>query len=49
MQKHLDDMNPKHLGLAHDVIDLAKTTQMLNTNINLLEAQKMANLLWGIY
>ena len=45
--KHLDEMNPKHLGLAHDVIDLAKTTQMLNTNINLLEVQKDGKSIMG--
>lgn len=37
--KHLEEMSPDHLGLAHDVIDLARTRQMLNTNINLLKIQ----------
>lgn len=33
--KHLDEMNPEHLGLAHDIIDLSKVKEMLPTNINL--------------
>lgn len=33
--KHLDEMNPTHLGLAQDVIDLSNTHELLNTNINL--------------
>ncbi len=37
--RHMSGLNPKYLGLAHDVIDLANTQQMLNTNINLLKVQ----------
>lgn len=33
--KQIKDMNPKHLGLAQDIIDLAHTQEMINTNINL--------------
>ena len=33
--KHLDEMQPQHLGLAQDIIDLSNTQEMLMTNINL--------------
>lgn len=33
--KHLDEMQPQHLGLAQDIIDLSNTQELLMTNINL--------------
>lgn len=33
--KQIKDMNPKHLGLAHDIIDLSGIREMLPTNIDL--------------
>ena len=33
--KHISELDPKHLGLAHDVIDLSNCHTFLNTNINL--------------
>lgn len=39
--KHLDEMQPQHLGLAQDIIDLSNTQEMLMTNINL--KAKMSN------
>ena len=38
--KDIENINPEHLGLAQDVIDLSYTRQMLNTNINMLENKK---------
>ncbi|MBD5401408.1 hypothetical protein HDR58_01210 [bacterium] len=38
--KHLDEMNPEHLRLAQDVIDLSRTQEMLTTNINLNNKNK---------
>ena len=39
--KHLNELNPKHLGLAQDIIDLSKTKEMLPTHIDI--AQKTDN------
>lgn len=33
--KHINEMNPKHLGLAQDIIDLTHTREMSMTNIDL--------------
>ena len=33
--KHIDEMNPKHLGLAQDIIDLSNTKELSMTNIDL--------------
>lgn len=33
--KHLNELNPKHLGLAQDIIDLSKTKEMLPTHIDI--------------
>lgn len=39
--QHLDELNPKHLGLAQDIIDLSNTKEMLPTHIDI--AQKTDN------
>ncbi len=39
--QHLNELNPKHLGLAQDIIDLSNTKEMLPTHIDI--AQKTDN------
>lgn len=39
--KQINEMKPEHLGLAQDVIDLAHTHEMINTNINLKQASRV--------
>lgn len=39
--KQIKDMNPKHLGLAQDIIDLSNVQELLNTNIDLKQASKI--------
>lgn len=41
--KHLNELNPKHLGLAQDIIDLSKTKEMLPTHIDIAQKQIMVN------
>ena len=41
LRKHLNELNPKHLGLAQDIIDLSRTKEMLPTHIDI--AQKTDN------
>lgn len=38
--KSIKDIDPKHLGLAQDIIDLSHTHEMLNTNIDMRKAGK---------
>ncbi len=45
--KHLDEMQPEHLGLAQDIIDLSNTHEMLMTNINLKDTLKNGKTVMG--
>ncbi len=40
--KQIKDMNPQHLGLAQDIIDLSNIQEMLHTNINLKQESKIS-------
>lgn len=45
--QQMKDMNPEHFGLAHDVIDLSRTQEMINTYINLNEKTVMGKTIAG--
>jgi len=45
--QHIKEMNPKHLGLAQDVIDLSRCQELINTNINLNQKTKTGQSIMG--
>lgn len=45
--KHLSEVNSEHLGLVQDIIDISKTQEMLNTNINMTKIQQGGKSIMG--
>lgn len=45
--KHLNEINPEHLGVAHDIIDISKIHEMLNTSINMTKPQEGGKSIMG--
>ncbi len=45
--KQAGDIDPKHLGLAHDILDLGNIQELLNTNINLQTLLKNGKTVMG--
>ena len=46
--KHLNELNPKHLGLAQDIIDLSYTKEMLPTAIRLNDKAENGKTILGL-
>ncbi len=46
--KHLNELNPKHLGLAQDIIDLSNTKEMLPTRIDIAQKTETGKSIVGM-